>query len=60
MQIDDFIHRWQKSGGSERANFQQFAIELTQLLGVRSFWASMRPSPPRRTGKATITVSNGP
>jgi hypothetical protein len=34
LQIDDFIHRWQKSGGSERANFQQFAIELTQLLGV--------------------------
>ena len=31
---DDFITRWQGSGGSERANFQQFAIELTQLLGV--------------------------
>ena len=34
MVIDDFITRWKVSGGSERANFQQFAIELTQLLGV--------------------------
>ena len=34
MEVDDFIKRWQPSGGSERANFQQFAIELTQLLGV--------------------------
>jgi hypothetical protein len=29
-----FIERWKTSGGSERANFQRFAIELTQLLGV--------------------------
>ena len=34
LNVDDFISRWQGSGGSERANFQQFAIELTQLLGV--------------------------
>ena len=34
MVIDDFITRWKASGGSERANFQQFAIELTQILGV--------------------------
>lgn len=34
MNIDDFITRWMASGGSERANFQQFAIELTQLLEV--------------------------
>ena len=34
MAADDFISRWKGSGGSERANFQQFAIELTQLLGV--------------------------
>ncbi|MGI9434877.1 MAG: type IIL restriction-modification enzyme MmeI [Geminicoccaceae bacterium] len=31
---EDFIERWAASGGSERANFQRFAIELTQLLGV--------------------------
>lgn len=30
----EFIERWAASGGSERANFQRFAIELTQLLGV--------------------------
>ncbi len=30
----EFIGRWATSGGSERANFQRFAIELTQLLGV--------------------------
>ena len=34
MSADDFIARWTASGGSERANFQQFAIELTQLLDV--------------------------
>jgi SAM-dependent methyltransferase len=32
--VDEFITRWQASGGSERANFQQFAVELTQLLDV--------------------------
>ncbi len=34
VNIEEFIERWQGSGGSERANFQQFAIELTQLLEV--------------------------
>jgi len=34
LDIDLFISRWTASGGSERANFQQFAIELTQLLGI--------------------------
>ena len=31
---DDFIARWQKSSGAERANFQMFATELCALLGV--------------------------
>lgn len=34
VSVDAFITRWSGSGGSERANFQQFAIELTQLLNV--------------------------
>lgn len=34
LDVEDFISRWKGSGGSERANFQQFAIELTQLLDV--------------------------
>jgi len=34
VSVDAFITRWSGSGGSERANFQQFAIELTQLLDV--------------------------
>lgn len=34
VDVEGFISRWKPSGGSERANFQQFAIELTQLLGV--------------------------
>lgn len=34
MNIDDFITRWQQSGGSERANFQTFANELCDVLGV--------------------------
>ena len=29
-----FIDRWEKSGGSELANFQMFAAELCDLLGV--------------------------
>ena len=33
-QIDDFITRWSKSAGAERANFQGFAYELCELLGV--------------------------
>ncbi len=34
MQIDIFIDRWAASGGSERANFQTFANELCQVLGL--------------------------
>lgn len=34
MEVDEFITRWRESGGSERANFQRFADELTQLIGV--------------------------
>ncbi|MEY8842052.1 class I SAM-dependent DNA methyltransferase, partial [Cribrihabitans sp. XS_ASV171] len=34
MQVEDFISRWEQSGGSERANFQTFANELTDLLDV--------------------------
>ena len=37
--IDAFIGRWKKSGGSELANFQMFADELCDLLGVK------RPDP---------------
>ncbi len=32
--VDTFITRWQQSGAAERANFQQFAVELCDLLGV--------------------------
>ena len=32
--VEEFISKWKGSGGSERANFQQFASELTQVLGV--------------------------
>lgn len=34
MDVDIFIERWKLSGGSERANFQTFANELTAILGV--------------------------
>ncbi|MEM6649551.1 MAG: DNA methyltransferase [Pseudomonadota bacterium] len=34
MDVEDFINRWQDSGGSEMATAQTFAIELTDLLGV--------------------------
>ena len=32
--VDDFIGRWEKSGGSELANFQMFANELCKLLDL--------------------------
>lgn len=34
MNIEEFIEKWSESGGSERANFQRFADDLTQLLCV--------------------------
>jgi hypothetical protein len=46
MDVETFIARWKPSGGSERANFQQFAIELTDLLGVE------RPLPAQADGQA--------
>ena len=39
INIDDFIARWSKSAGAERANFQGFAYELCDILGV------FRPTP---------------
>ena len=41
-----FIERWKSSGGSERANFQQFAIELADLLGVE------KPKPAQADGQS--------
>ena len=41
MDIEHFISSWKQTGGSERANFQTFANELTELLGV--------PKPERAT-----------
>jgi len=32
--VDEFIERWRPSGGSEMANFQSFANDLTELIGV--------------------------
>lgn len=32
--ISEFIRRWKPSGGSEMANFLNFAGEFTRLLGV--------------------------
>ncbi|MBM2321022.1 MULTISPECIES: class I SAM-dependent DNA methyltransferase [Marivita] len=34
--VDEFISRWSASGGNEMANFQSFASELVQLLGVEA------------------------
>jgi hypothetical protein len=44
--IDAFIERWKPSGGSEITNFQSFAAELTDLLGVE------RPKPADSDGTA--------
>ncbi len=32
--LDKFIARWTASSGNERANFQLFAVELCEILGV--------------------------
>jgi len=34
MNHDEFISRWQRSGGAEMANSQSFLKELCLLLGV--------------------------
>lgn len=33
--IEQFIFRWQNSGGNERANYQMFFSELCDALGVQ-------------------------
>ncbi|MCF6443696.1 DNA methyltransferase [Nereida sp. MMG025] len=33
-EISSFIEKWKVSGGSERANYQMFLSELTEVLGV--------------------------
>ncbi|WP_116600117.1 class I SAM-dependent DNA methyltransferase [Primorskyibacter marinus] len=43
--ISDFIDRWAKSGGSERANYALFLTELTEVLGVE------KPLPATDTGE---------
>lgn len=40
MNIEEFIERWQGSGGSEMATAQSFAIELTEVLGVERPYVS--------------------
>jgi hypothetical protein len=32
--IDTFIARWSESGAAERANFESFAYELCEVLGI--------------------------
>jgi len=32
--LDTFLARWQKAGGTERANYQLFLTELVSLLGL--------------------------
>lgn len=46
MDAEQFITRWRSSGSSERGNFQQFLVELTQVLQVDP------PKPVTADGKA--------
>ncbi|MDG4647924.1 hypothetical protein P6F26_05665 [Roseibacterium sp. SDUM158017] len=43
--VDEFITRWSASGGSEMSNFQSFAAELCDVLGVE------RPKPAQSDGQ---------
>jgi len=45
LDVEAFLERWKPSGGSESANFQSFAHDLTDLLGV--------PRPDPATGDLT-------
>ena len=45
MDIETFIKRWKASGGSERANYQLFATDLAELLGVQ------KPDPAQAASK---------
>ncbi len=45
MNVEDFIDRWSVSGGNEMANFQTFAAELCDVLGVE------RPKPAQSDGQ---------
>ena len=45
MHVDEFITRWSASSGSEIANFQSFAHDLCELLGVE------RPKPAQSDGQ---------
>lgn len=47
-QIEDFIARWAASEGAERANFQSFANELCDILGVE------RPAPSVSTAERNV------
>ncbi|NJM46548.1 MAG: hypothetical protein HC860_10485 [Alkalinema sp. RU_4_3] len=47
-QMDRFIARWQKAGGTERANYQMFFAELCDALGVQ------RPNPRHQTHQSEI------
>lgn len=49
--VERFIARWQEAGGSERANYQLFVGELTELLGLP------RPDPARDDTRATARVT---
>ena len=52
--IDAFIARWAASGAAERANFQTFANELCDLLGVE------RPHPATADAAANAYVFEKP
>ena len=44
--VSEFIERWSKSGGSERANYALFLTEFTEVLGVE------KPLPATDTGES--------
>lgn len=46
MDLSTFIQRWKNSGGAERANFQLFATELAEVLGLE------KPKPVAPDGSA--------
>ena len=48
--VETFIARWEKSGGSESANFQMFAAELCGLLGLP------RPDPSEERERTITTM----
>ncbi len=50
LDVQNFIDRWAKSGGAERANYQIFLSKLSELIGAER----PHPAQPDETANAYV------